>query len=207
MAFIPVVNTAQVDMVVLFAGQRCQNVFHYTKASPWAISHMEELAEGMIDWWVANIKPSVSVDLSLIQVDVTDMSEQNAPGISWGTGLPQAGITGTGTTLPNSISCVFTKRTALRGRSYRGRIYHMGLTEAQVTGNSVVTLTVSQLIGHYEAALSIPLTVAVDEANMVVVSKYTNNAPRATGVATLVTNITSDGIVDSQRRRLPGRGQ
>ena len=50
------------------------------------------------------------------------------------------------------------------------------------------------------------LPVTLDPWSMVVVSRYENNAPRAEGIATLVDRLSSDGVIDSQRRRLPGRG-
>lgn len=44
-------------------------------------------------------------------------------------------------------------------------------------------------------------------AQWVVVSRYLNNVPRTVGTSTLVLEASyRDRIVDSQRRRLPGRG-
>lgn len=207
MPFVPVPNVAQAELVCLWDTQRCQNVLHYSKASPWTVDHMEELAAGLIEKWETWLQPSVTSTLSLVSVGVADLSAQNAPAIEYTTGLPLAGEAESSPSLPNNVSCVFTKRTALRGRSYRGRIYHMGFVESQVTGNALIPSVTTALTSAYSQFMSVSLPVAVDEAILCVVSRYTGGDPRSEGIATPVTAITSDGIIDSQRRRLPGRGQ
>ena len=205
MPFIPTPNAVQAELIYNWDSQICETVLDYVKASPWNSDSMAELAEGLLETWNANLKGSMPTTLSLIGVRVTDISSQTGPVVEQGIGLPSVG-TAASPSLPNNVAIVFTKRTGLRGRSYRGRIYHPGLLESNVVGNTVDAVTAAALRSKWEAFLAIPLTVAADEALMVVVSRQNNNVPRAEGVATLVENLTTDGIVDSQRRRLPRRG-
>lgn len=206
MPFIPTPNAVQAELVYNWDSQICQTVLHYVKASPWNPDSMAELAEGLLETWDSNLKGSMPTTLSLIGVRVTDISSQTGPVVEQNIGLPSTG-TAASASLPNNVAIVFTKRTGLRGRSYRGRIYHPGLLEANVVGNQVDSTVASALRQKWEQFLAIPLTVAADEALMVVVSKQNNNVSRSEGVATLVTGLTTDGLIDSQRRRLPRRGQ
>lgn len=203
MPYIPVPNTAQLELIYDWGGQVCETVLHYVKASPWTVDLLTDLCESATLEWDAVMQTQMPTTLSLIGVRATDLASQTGAVVNYGTGLPLAG-TAVSPSLPNNVALVVTKRTALRGRSYRGRLYHPGLNEGQVTGNIVGPSSVATIVGLWNNFLS--LAVTGDEANMCVVSRYNNLAPRVTGVATLVTNLTSDGFVDSQRRRLPGRG-
>jgi len=200
MAFIPVPNTVQLEMVFNLQGEVCENVLHYVKASPWNIVDAADLAASAIVEWSAGVKNNVSDQCSLMNIKVTDISSQTGFVVDYGTGLPLAG-TKTSPALPNNCTLVFTKRTALRGRSYRGRLYHLGLTEDMVAGNAVGGGNVAGMIVGYNAMRALAIT--DDEGLMVVVSRKNEGVWRTVGEATLVTNITSDGVIDSQRRRLP----
>lgn len=203
MPYIPVPNTAQVELVMNWQGQIVQNVLHYVKASPWDITQLTELCQACASDWDASLQALMPTTLSLIEVAAIDMSAQDAESVTYSTNLPLVG-TNVSPSMPNNVAVCITKRTAKRGRSFRGRIYHPGLIDAYVTGNTVNADAVSGLVSAYSQFLSQGLT--GDEANLCVVSRYSNNQPRSEGVATLVTNLTCDGVVDSQRRRLPGRG-
>lgn len=204
MPFIPVPGVVQLESVYSMAGQTVENVFHYQTPGPIAAEEMMELALKWIDQWNTYMKPYIPTEVSLTAVKVTDLDTATSPAITASAGLPLAG-TQNGVLLPNSVSLCITKRTALRGRSQRGRIYWPGLGETNVTNNVVSAALVSAIIAGLENMKVVPTLTGNNE--MVVVSRFTANAPRASGIFTPVTNFTSDGVVDSQRRRLPGRGK
>jgi len=205
MPFIPTPNCVQLELVYDWDGQRCQNVLHYVKSAPWDSSDMFELCEQAKDTWNTYIVSRVSDTLSLVEIKCIDLSSQTGLVVNYTTGLPIQGGQ-TSPSLPNNCALVVTKRTLKRGRSYRGRIYHPGLVEGFVTGNNVLGATATAIRDAWDNFRGINLPVAVDDALMVVLSYYENNAPRAQGEATLVENLTVNTVVDSQRRRLPGRG-
>lgn len=205
MPFIPTPNTAQLELVYNWAGQVCETVLHYTKASPWTFEHLEELVDVARATWITNMVTRMPGTLSLITVRGIDISSETGPVAETTQDLPATG-SAPNPSLPNNVAITITKRTALRGRSYRGRIYHPGLMENQVAGNLVDPASLTGIVGAWEEFLALSLPLQADEALMVVVSLRNAGQPRTEGVATLVTNLTSDGTVDSQRRRLPGRG-
>jgi len=204
MPFIPVPNTVQVELLYLWDGQECANVLHYGQPGLTSITDMEEAGSILVAWWDASMQTLVPSTLSLTQIKLTDLNDESAPVVEYTTGLPLAGQHAS-PSLPNNVSVTITKRTLLRGRSFRGRIYHPGLVEGVVTNNQVLGTHMTNLINAYEEILN--LAVTAEEWNMVVVSRYADNAPRVEGISTDVIALSSDGIVDSQRRRLPGRGQ
>lgn len=204
MEYIPVPNVAQVELVYNWKGQVCQTVLHYTTGATYTQALLNTLALEVITVWKAQMPVVMPTDLSLIQVRAIDLSSQSGPVVNQATGLPAAG-TMAGTSLPNNCACVFTKRTALRGRSFRGRIYHPGLTTGQVTGNALTVGALGGILLKYNNFLDITDQLA-NHHLLGVISRYENKLPRDTGIFTQVLNFTSDGVVDSQRRRLPGRG-
>lgn len=203
MPFIPVPQVAQVESIYSMNGQVVENVLHYQMPGPTDIIGLTALASAWLAEWNANMKAYIPTEVTLTNVRVTDLTTAVSPVVNFGTGLPTAG-TQSGALLPNNVTCVFTKRTALRGRSQRGRIYWPGLGEPNVTNNAVSGALVSAIIAGLNNMRTV--TTVDGDYEMVVVSRYTGNVPRITGIFTPVTGFTSDGVVDSQRRRLPGRG-
>jgi len=203
MAFIPVPNTIQAELVYVWNGETCENVLHYEATGAPDLAEMTALAAALATWWNTNIRTIVSNQLSLTNIKITDLNFANAPGIDYSVGMPMIGAVANDS-MPNNVSLSIAKRTVFRGRSFRGRIYHAGLAETQVAGNDVLLATGNSILAAWELAKT--FTAAGETFTMVVVSKYSGGAERAEGLTTPVTNFTTDRKVDSQRRRLPGRG-
>jgi len=207
MAFVEAPGVAQVEVTALMDGQRTQNVLHYkmTGATDYDAAELTALATAIIAYFnQVSVKGLYPSTWQLIEVRAIDLSQQFGFAVSVGAGLP---ITGTraGAQLPNNCALVLTKRTSLRGRSFRGRIYFGPLVEADVTGNSVSGAVVTSILGNLAGLLDITDAGAVHHY-LQIVSRYTNNSERGTALVTQVSSLTSDGVLDSQRRRLPGRG-
>jgi hypothetical protein len=202
MAFVPIPNAAQLEFIYQWDGQIVENVLTYKILVDVTAANLQVLTTAAIAWWSANLKPLQSNQAALLTVKATDLSSQTGPVVEDTTGLPIVGTGGTAS-VPNNVSIAVKLITANRGRSYRGRIYHIGLPTSTVTGNTVAGATRTSLRNAWLAALTLgtaPIwTLAVG-------SRYTANAPRVTGIATTVTDISVNSVVDSQRRRLPERG-
>jgi hypothetical protein len=204
MAFVPVTNVAMAEMRMIWDGQRVENTLYFLGGGAWNTTQLGTLAFDLRGWWDTSIAPEISNTVQLSEVYITDLTTATSPtmqapgGPAFEGGLAQP-------SLPNSVSLAVSFRTAGRGRSSRGRNFAIGLTEVQVSGNEVVGTAVDALIDAYEVLLGLPLP---NTAQWVVVSRFTNGAPRTLGVAAPVTDVVIvDPVVDTQRRRLPGRGQ
>lgn len=203
--FIPFDDVVQVELVYTQDTQRVANVLHYQTDFAFVPSDMIALGNALIGAWVSDVSPNVHADVALVEVGVIDLRAEFASAVSVTTGLPANGAYSVSSAMPNSVTLSITKRTALRGRSYRGRIYHVGLAEGMVQQNTVDSARAALIVAAWSEFLTVP--VGENTWRMVVASRFANNQPRTVGEATIVDNLTTDGIIDSQRRRLPGRGQ
>lgn len=204
MAFVPFNNTIKIEAVYIQDGQYVENVLHYIVDETPNVDTALSLAESWFNWWDTDLKVLQPNTVSLVKIKWTIMENDNDPGGEWTTQLPEVG-TYNSPALPNNVTVAVRLVTPFRGRSYRGRIYHVGLTEGVVTGNTVSQTYLDSLIAAYGDMVS--LTTDVGPAILGVASRFHNGVERSLGVITPVVSIFVDPIVDSQRRRLPNRGK
>jgi len=204
MPYIPAPNICRAELLFTWDGQSCETVLDFEPVASLTPALMLELGADLVGWWSSDIRPNVPTTLSLQRIQLTDQSSDISPSIAYATGLPLVG-SNVGPSLPNNVAMVITKRTALRGRSYRGRIYHPGLLEGIVVNNTIDSGFANNVRNAYANLLSFATTGTTWD--MVVVSRQNNNAPRVTADSNQVISLDVNLQVDSQRRRLPGRGR
>jgi len=202
MAFIPVPGCLQAELRYTLFGQRIENVLYFEASRPDQPA-MAALALALQAWWVDEIAPFVSVQLVLNEIYITDLTTDSGQTYS---GIIAGGSGGeiSDNALPGNVALCVSFRTANRGRSYRGRNYVPGLAETSVAGNTVEPTVVNGLQSGYGALIS---AAAGAGYPWVVASRYSGGDPRPAGILTRVTGArVVDPYVDSQRRRLTGRG-
>jgi len=202
MAFVPVPNTVMVELVWNQQGEITENTLYFEGVAPPTATEMEDIAEQVVAWFAATYDDVVSTATSLTMVRVTDLTTQSSPGIEYVTGLPDAGANADAP-LPNNVTATVKFLTALRGRSFRGRNYIVGMTESQVNGNLIDAANANAWTSRYA---NLATNIAALGFDHVVVSRISGGVERTTGLTTPVTGYTMDLVIDSQRRRLPGRG-
>lgn len=210
MAFIPVAATVKAEMLYTQNGQNLANVLHYTMTDPSDETQQTTLAAAMVNAVTTSggLRALWRTTCTLQMIRITSLVSETAPGIEFVTGLPIVGSNELGSTLPNNATACVTKRTEFRGRSFRGRIYQVGCSTGQLqTGDHNLWNSTFQTALVNAWGLMRVLSVATGDATMCVVSYYSNHEPRSTGLPTPITGFTVDPTVDSQRRRLTGRGQ
>lgn len=202
MAFIPVANTCQVELIGQLDSQVVENVIYVEDAAGWTVGKLATLGGVIVSWWDTDLQPWLSDSFQLDRLKLTDLTTVSSPSIEYVSGLPLVGGTAQ-EAMSNNVAVVVTFLTDLRGRSYRGRNYIAGLPTGNVDGNTVSTVWVDGVNDAYYA-----LNTTLDGAGQahVVVSRYTEGSARPSGVTTPITGYRTNNIVDSQRRRLPGRG-
>lgn len=204
MPFVPLPNTVQASLRLTYQGEEVENTLHFKFAGAVTPADLAAVAEGLEDWYITRMIPVVPSDVVYREVYAVDMSSQI------GGVFTAAGGNGTPGTVsaqaaPGNVTLAYTIRTANRGRSYRGRIFHIGISKDAIVDNEVQQSVVDTYAIRY-----LELLQAADfgGGELAVASKRTANAWRLTGVVTVATTIVAgDNYVDSQRRRLPGRGR
>lgn len=203
--FIPVPGVVKCEFVYQQDSQIIENVLHFKyTGGDIGIAELIDITDGMLAFWTAVLKPIQVETVSLLRIKATDLTSQDGETYECVDTLPLPG-NGLGGALPLNVTVVAKVGTVKRGRSYRGRIYHVGLQQTQVSGNHITAGTQTLLQTGYGALIG--NTYHGVEWGWVVVSYYTNGAWRTTGHAEPVAYVTVDTTLDSQRRRLPGRGR
>ncbi|HEY9758798.1 MAG TPA: hypothetical protein V6C97_26760 [Oculatellaceae cyanobacterium] len=198
-----------------YQGQTLINRFHVVAASGGApdASDCLALAQEFDAWRIANLRALQSASLQCVRVDAINLSA-----IPPGTGVqaswyPTAtpGGSDIGVPLPGNVAFVVTLRTAKGGRRYRGRSYQGGLTNGMLLSPNVMTAAkVNAFVAAYTALVN--RLVTNTRFRLGVQSKMADIPYPAwpidpwMHVIEPVTAITADSNIDSQRRRLNGRG-
>lgn len=203
MAFIPTENVAQVEIRYFAAGQQCENTLYFYNPDGVGLAGLIDITDQVGEWWDLHLQPQQAGDVSILEIYGTDLTSSTAPTY---TNLEKEGMTGGNTAtgmLPGNATLCVSFRTVGRGRSSRGRNYFVGLPEGAVTQNTVGAGTVSAIEDAYNALI----TFVTPPWQWIVLSRYVDGAPRVEGlIQPVVAALCVDPYVDSQRRRLTGRG-
>jgi hypothetical protein len=204
MIFVPVPNTAKIELVYSIDGQTLENVMHFVGANPPTETDLTNLAADARLMWHGTFRNIQALGCQLVKIKATDCSSEDGAAIEYTTLLPDTGTISEEMMSNNVTACVSLK-TAKRGRSYRGRIYVPGLPISAVSTNTLTTTVVNYLNSYFSEWNW--LDNDGEPWGLVVASRYHNNQPRVIGVTTPVTSFITNSTVASQRRRLPGRGR
>lgn len=205
MAFTPAPNIVLVELRGLLDGQRVENRIHVNVFHEPTVGDMDDIDTNISSiittFWVPLLPPSWAMTEIFMRSLHTENDIQQTYPKSAGT------FTGTnaGVALPNNVTFCVSLRTGFAGRSARGRLYWPALIETLVTGNTLDTGYVADIV---EAVDGLRSNIALLSYAWVIVSYINGGAPRVGGpVYFLVDTVLAvDAVVDSMRRRLPGRG-
>lgn len=193
----------RLEMHYLFQGEHCMNTF-WIKSNINETSPLleQELAGTFKNWFSSEVRPLSSSTLVLYEIVVKELRPDGIA-ILYTDGLP---ITGEKTeeALPNNVALAVHWGTGLVGRSRHGRTFHMGLCIDQVTSNHCdVASAIQTVYDNLRTALD-NITLNVEFS---VVSFVAAKAWRRDVLVTPISGVAVESTLDSQRRRLPGRGQ
>lgn len=204
MTFIPTIDTARVTLNFSQGTQTGVNVLWFKKSSAIAAADLTTLAIDLWNWWDTYGDPTMCDQGVLNSIDAIQQDTSTSPSVNYAGASPITG-TAVGTGAPLNCTIVSSFRTANRGRSSRGRFYSYALSETDTNNNGIT-------IGSgLQTALSVMWAnlsgfISPDGWTHVVVSKQLDLVARTAGFAQPVTSYIIDTALDSQRRRLLGRG-
>jgi hypothetical protein len=205
MAIAPNPFVAQAELRYSQDAQEVENILHFLASTVWTAEDCARLAQELGVWWNAEVRTLQTSDVALREIYVKGMLNGSAPE---GTDSTYSGIQGAvaAPSLPNNVTCSISFRTGRTGRSYRGRNYIIGLAEEAVLRNKVAGSILEAWTNAYIALK--PESIYIAAGVWSVYSQRAAGALRSVGLATpIATALFVNDIVDSQRRRLPGRGQ
>jgi hypothetical protein len=211
MAFQPCPETAEIRLQGLLHGQQVENVFHARISTSPTITNLTDLANAVNDWATGVYAAHISNQVAYVQLVVTDLNV--AGGIQYikdMSGEAGGGVAADVKTNQDTFAVSF--KTGLSGRSYRGRSYVLGVPVGYY--NTANTLDPLNQAAYVAAFNSLREDLNTAGFPLGVLSRYNKDAvptpphKRTEGLLVDVLTVTSsDNIVDSQNRRLPGRGR
>lgn len=202
----PAVYNPTVARATIFGtldGQRITNTIHVDSPAEWTFSRLTDLGGLLASWLNVDYMPLLSSAYALDGVQLDSLASINAPG-AFEVFNPLIVGGNTAPALPNNVALCVAGKTGFRGRSARGRWFVAGLTEQQVTGSRVSSATRAALVEQFAELRN---QLIAQNMRPVVYSTTTLGNPRPIGVVFPIQEwAIIDDVVDSQRRRLPGRG-
>lgn len=196
-------TVAQFRIEGQYLSQNYNNVIYADSPREWTAELLTAVSAAIGSWLSVDLLPNFVNQLVLTGITATSMAGINAPQIFNPFVTPiVGGVNEAG--LPGSVAIVATKKSQNRGRSGRGRTYFAGLSEGVVTGNTVAQGWIDAVNANL-AELEEQLLAA--DARHVIYSRFSVGLPRPVGIAfPVLTYAIENNVVDSQRGRLPGRG-
>ena len=204
MAFVSSPGVVQVAFRYQWRSQQVENVVHAFVDTTIDGAKLEEIANAAVGWAQSSLMPLTSSDVTLTEVLVRDMSAQEGAQFLFTIAGGQPGGF-VADAMPNNVSIAIRGSTSVGGRSGRGRWYFVGIPNTRViNGNEVRSDYLAQIVAALNDLKDVLEAVG---AILGVLSTFHNKAPRAQGVLFAYTSFGAvDNTIDSQRRRLPGRG-
>jgi hypothetical protein len=204
-AFIPCVNVAEVVFTWDLIAQNVVNTFHFQGSTSLNETFLENLVGELMANFIPDFTHCISANMGLASVAARDLTTPTSA--FYDLHLNSADIVGTinSDSLPSNAALVVTNYTDTRGKNGRGRQYVGGLPLTRLT--NALTVASNEITDVLTAFGK--LLVAANTATMawVVLSRYFNKAPRAAGVTYPIKAVQVNSAIDSQRRRLYGRGR
>lgn len=204
MPFTPAPNIVMVELRATLDGQKVENRWHVNAFHEPTAADLTSIGNNVITTVINDWIPTMPDALTLREVHLRSLHAANGIELTVPFPVPTAGSL-LGLVTPSNVTICVSLRSNASGRSARGRLYWMGLRQSDVTVNTLSSTRGAAIVAAVQAMKD--QLVAAGYA-WTVVSYFANKVPRPGGpVYFLVqTALLVDNTVDSQRRRLPGRG-
>lgn len=198
-----IIDAAEVAIRFLKNGSQVENVIHVFAPAPLDYGQAGIINAVVQAWIVASLRPLQTNDTISTEIRVAGVNANDPAFV-----FPGDGFSGSisNSQSPDNVTLSIKKNTGRSGRSYRGRIYHIGININAITNSRVSPGYLTQLVQCYTDLVT-NLQVVSHE---MVVAHRDRTLPKpwpVTRVEPVLSMTVSDNIVDSQRRRLPGRGR
>jgi hypothetical protein len=206
MVFQPVPATVQIQLMGREDGQTTINdlSFYHTGGEP-TTGELITLLEDVCAWYAGSIGSVASSTWTFVLGKLRVLSTQTGITLANAAHTTPGGVGGP--PAPNNVSFAVSFRTAIGGRGGRGRNYMPGIPDQALTGNTVNSDFVTNYVNFYSALLVGGGVIDAPWA-WVVVHRYQDKVRLPVGeVNSVEAVVASDNVVDSMRRRLPGRGR
>lgn len=197
-------NVVKAALVFQRDTRQLVNTLHFAHVGGWDLARMTTLAGDLKTWWNTIYRTAVPAAVALTQVQVRLLDPSNPLAVDFPV-APSIPGTRAGTSEAANVSLSLSERTGLAGRAHRGRIFMPSVSEIDV---SVTDQATSVLVGLAANAIANLIFGFTTTSAFPCVFHRPGLLPRPLdNLYDLVTSYVVEDLIDSQRRRLPGRGR
>lgn len=194
----------RVNVKFLLFNQIVENVYDVEAPTGIDAAALADCRDAFVAWLNGTYMGSISHDCAFTGLEIQNLSIENGSIISYTSPTPVAGGANSASE-PGNVSFCLSARTGQSGRSFRGRKYVAGVPVVFRSGNQVTADWAADILAALNGLIS---TLNAINQVLVVVSRIADGVERLTGLSTPIDNFTyTDLNIDSQRRRLTGRGK
>lgn len=189
----------------LFGQQYINDLYFFQNGADPTVGDCSTVATIVKDWFIAEVLPQVTETLIMLKVTAKNLAVNGGAKAVIGFGGAQGEVLTE--QAPNNCCAVVTFDTGQSGKSSHGRNYISGVPNAVIDVNTIASDWYADLIDGYMTLLP---GGAFDPSPYFwsVLSRQSAGIILGSAIAVPVLNVyASDTTVDSQRRRLPGRGR
>lgn len=201
--FIPSANAIKAQFQYLIEGQKIQNSVQFRFEGVLYQESMGPLMDELKPWYLGDLADQMGSNVQLTGIKLTAMGDADGKILEWSPATAEYGHD-EGPSGPNNVCLCIRLGTGSRGKSAHGRVYVPGCNQANISGSYFSTLYRDNCVAAW-AKLVDPAHIFAHR--LIVASYYHDGQPRTTAQQYYVTDFSADTVVDSQRRRLPGRGE
>lgn len=197
-------TNAQFEIRAIADGQHIENRLMVDMLTTPTAANLETCAIAIWDAVEANWLDQLPSEVSIIEIVATALNASDGAQFTYAPdtleGVDTSGI------LPGNVTLAIKLSSDSRGRSARGRLYWLALSHDMVTASHVGTVRAGLIASAVGAVLVAIRTAGFDP---VIMSVRHDGIVRPGGPVnySIVGATFTDDTTDSQRRRLPGRGQ
>lgn len=203
MAFQPAPNIAQCELRGTMFGQNIENTLYFKNPDGVDATTLAELATIINAWMTPDYLAFMPSSFTFRELYLKDLTTESGEELTDVTHQSEPGLLGLAS--PGNVSFVVKFLTGLTGRSFRGRNY-LPVPSNVTAGNQVSAFTAGNYVQVYLNLLA-AVGAATGNWQWVILSRIADGVLRPTAIGTPVTSASySDLDLDSQRRRLTGRG-
>lgn len=200
---LPVPDTMQAETIFTLFGQTIENVYHIVSPTGVDAAALLDCAEAVHDWVGASLMPKMPDQVTYVRTEVKNIS---IPAGGMVVRVPSGVVTGAiaGGAEPGGTTFSIALRTGNTGRSYRGRKFVPAVPVIHRVGNGVAAAWANDLVTVFN---DLRTALAAFNQVLVIVSRIQDNLELLIPITTEVIAVNYTNLdIDSQRRRLTGRG-
>lgn len=203
MAFQPVPDCVEVNMIFTLNGEPAQNTFYAELPGGYVLADLVALAAGVDGQWQGTWRALQPAEVTYLRTEVRGLALENdvstSNSISTNSGLHAT------SPLPNNVTFAVKKESGLTGRSARGRTYWIGIPQNEIQAANENLILPAYAVNAVAAVDSIRTQIIANPPwTPVLVSRFTEGVKRAFGITfPWVTTSNVDLRVDTLRGRLP----